>query len=128
CAGVAHPNALKYLKDKNLIITQKVLAFPSYLQLKEFSYTAVGFSVAHMLSYLATYLNHKNIVLVGQDLAYAENGNSHPSDYQNSATYETQKFAHISTLGYGGGKNVKTHGIWLFFKHWFENEMIPIAK
>ncbi|OOY00129.1 PseD protein [Campylobacter coli] len=128
CAGIVHPNAFKYLKNKNLIITQKVLAFPSYLQLKEFSYTAVGFSVAHMLSYLATYLNHKNIVLVGQDLAYAENGNSHPSDYQNSATYETQKFAHISTLGYGGGKNVKTHEIWLFFKHWFENEMIPIAK
>ncbi|EQA9764241.1 motility associated factor glycosyltransferase family protein, partial [Campylobacter coli] len=125
CAGVTHPNALKYLKDKNLIITQKVLSFPYYLQLKEFSYAAVGFSVAHTLSYLATYLDHKNIILIGQDLAYAENGCSHPSDYQNSATYESQMYEHILTTAYGGEKKVKTHEIWLLFKHWFENKMIP---
>ncbi|EOI5271989.1 motility associated factor glycosyltransferase family protein, partial [Campylobacter coli] len=125
CASVVHPNVFKYLKDKNLIITQKVLAFPSYLQLKEFSYAAVGLSVAHMLSYLVTYLNHKNIILIGQDLAYAENGNSHPSDYQNSANYESQMYEHILTTAYGGGKDVKTHEIWLMFKYWFENEMIP---
>ncbi|MBT2220238.1 DUF115 domain-containing protein, partial [Campylobacter coli] len=125
CAGVTHPNALKYLKDKNLIITQKVLSFPYYLQLKEFSYAAVGFSVAHTLSYLATYLDHKNIILIGQDLAYAENGSSHPSDYQNSATYESQMYEHILTTAYGGEKKVKTHEIWLLFKHWFENKMIP---
>ncbi|EHT7405600.1 motility associated factor glycosyltransferase family protein, partial [Campylobacter coli] len=128
CAGIAHPNAFKYLKNKNLILTQKVLAFPYYLQLKDFSYAAIGFSVAHMLSYLATYLDHKNIILIGQDLAYAENGNSHPSDYQNSATYESQMYKHILTTAYGGEKKVETHFIWLLFKHWFENEMIPITK
>ncbi|HEH4645785.1 TPA: motility associated factor glycosyltransferase family protein, partial [Campylobacter coli] len=125
CAGVVHPKAVKYLKNKNLIITQKVLAFPSYLQLKEFSYAAIGLSVAHTLSYLATYLDHKNIILIGQDLAYAENGNSHPSDYQNSATYESQMYEHILTTAYGGKREVETHFIWLLFKHWFENEMIP---
>ncbi len=125
CASVVHPKAFKYLKNKNFIITQKILAFPSYLQLRDFSYAAVGFSVAHMLSYLATYLNHKNIILIGQDLAYAENGDSHPSDYQNSATYESQMYEHILTTAYGGEKKVKTHEIWLLFKYWFENEMIP---
>ncbi|EIN8284907.1 motility associated factor glycosyltransferase family protein [Campylobacter coli] len=125
CASVAHPKAFKYLKNKNFIITQKILAFPFYLQLRDFSYAAVGFSVAHMLSYLATYLNHKNIILIGQDLAYAENGDSHPSDYQNSATYESQMYEHILTTAYGGEKKVKTHEIWLLFKYWFENEMIP---
>ncbi|ECL2644928.1 motility associated factor glycosyltransferase family protein, partial [Campylobacter jejuni] len=56
CAGVVHPKAIEYLKDRNLVITQKVLAFPYYINLKDFSYAAVGFSVAHTLSYLATYL------------------------------------------------------------------------
>ncbi len=55
CAGVVHPKAIEYLKDRNLVITQKVLAFPYYINLKDFSYAAVGFSVAHTLSYLATY-------------------------------------------------------------------------
>ncbi|WP_148126407.1 6-hydroxymethylpterin diphosphokinase MptE-like protein, partial [Campylobacter jejuni] len=76
CAGVVHPKAIEYLKSRNLVITQKVLGLPYYINLKDFSYAAVGFSVAHMLAYLATYLNHKNIILIGQDLAYAKNGNS----------------------------------------------------
>ncbi|EIS8232765.1 motility associated factor glycosyltransferase family protein [Campylobacter jejuni] len=128
CAGVVHPKAIEYLKDRNLVITQKVLAFPYYINLKDFSYAAVGFSVAHTLSYLATYLNHKNIIFIGQDLAYAENGNSHPDDYQNSANYESQMYEHILTIAYGGNGKVETHSIWLLFKNWFENEMIPNTR
>ncbi|MGQ2590029.1 motility associated factor glycosyltransferase family protein [Campylobacter coli] len=125
CAGVVHPKAIEYLKDRNLVITQKVLAFPYYINLKDFSYAAVGLSVAHTLSYLATYLSHKNIIFIGQDLAYAENGNSHPDDYQNSATYESQTYEHILTTAYGGKEEVKTHAIWILFKNYFENEIIP---
>ncbi|EOH2272283.1 DUF115 domain-containing protein, partial [Campylobacter jejuni] len=110
------------------VITQKVLAFPYYINLKDFSYAAVGFSVAHTLSYLATYLSHKNIIFIGQDLAYAENGNSHPDDYQNSANYESQMYEHILTTAYGGNGKVETHSIWLLFKNWFENEMIPNTR
>ncbi|EDP3921904.1 motility associated factor glycosyltransferase family protein [Campylobacter jejuni] len=128
CAGVVHPKAIEYLKDRNLVITQKVLAFPYYINLKDFSYAAVGFSVAHTLSYLATYLSHKNIIFIGQDLAYAENGNSHPDDYQNSANYESQMYEHILTTAYGGNGKVETHSIWLLFKNWFENEMIPNTR
>ncbi|EOH9187428.1 6-hydroxymethylpterin diphosphokinase MptE-like protein, partial [Campylobacter jejuni] len=120
--------AIEYLKDRNLVITQKVLAFPYYINLKDFSYAAVGFSVAHTLSYLATYLSHKNIIFIGQDLAYAENGNSHPDDYQNSANYESQMYEHILTTAYGGNGKVETHSIWLLFKNWFENEMIPNTR
>ncbi|EOC7340607.1 motility associated factor glycosyltransferase family protein, partial [Campylobacter jejuni] len=125
CAGVIHPKAIEYLKGRNLVITQKVLAFPYYINLKDFSYAAVGFSVAHTLSYLATYLSHKNIIFIGQDLAYAENGNSHPDDYQNSASYESQMYEHILTKAYGEKEEVKTHSIWILFKNYFENEIIP---
>ncbi|EPC6629505.1 motility associated factor glycosyltransferase family protein, partial [Campylobacter jejuni] len=128
CAGVVHPKAIEYLKGRNLVITQKVLAFPYYINLKDFSYAAVGLSVAHTLSYLATYLSHKNIIFIGQDLAYAENGNSHPNDYQNLANYESQMYEHILTTAYGGNGKVETHSIWLLFKNWFENEMIPNTR
>ncbi|EOI6207722.1 motility associated factor glycosyltransferase family protein, partial [Campylobacter jejuni] len=128
CAGVVHPKAIEYLKDRNLVITQKVLAFPYYINLKDFSYAAVGFSVAHTLSYLATYLSHKNIIFIGQDLAYAENGNSHPDDYQNSANYESQMYEHILTEAYGGKGEVKTHHVWLMFKQNLEQDIEKIQK
>ncbi len=128
CAGVVHPKAIEYLKGRNLVITQKVLAFPYYINLKDFSYAAVEFSVAHMSYFLSVLLNHKNIIFIGQDLAYAENGNSHPDDYQNSANYESQMYEHILTIAYGGNGKVETHSIWLLFKNWFENEMIPNTR
>ncbi|EOH8420242.1 motility associated factor glycosyltransferase family protein, partial [Campylobacter jejuni] len=128
CAGVVHPKAIEYLKGKTFIITQKVLAFPYYINLKDFSYAAVGFSVAHTLSYLATYLSHKNIIFIGQDLAYAENGNSHPDDYQNSASYESRRYPHLYTLAYGGKEKIKTHHVWLMFKRNLEQDVQKIQK
>ncbi|ECL2259885.1 motility associated factor glycosyltransferase family protein, partial [Campylobacter coli] len=123
CAGVVHPKTIEYLKNKTFIITQKVLAFPYYINLKNFCYAAVGFSVAHTLSYLATYLSHKNIIFIGQDLAYAENGNSHPDDYQNSANYESQMYEHILTIAYGGNGKVESSEIWTMFRLIFENDI-----
>ncbi|EKD4605455.1 motility associated factor glycosyltransferase family protein [Campylobacter coli] len=124
CAGVVHPKAIEYLKGRNLVITQKVLAFPYYINLKDFSYAAVEFSVAHMSYFLSVLLNHKNIIFIGQDLAYAENGNSHPDDYQNSANYESQMYEHILTEAYGGKKEIKTHEFWIFFKQILEAMII----
>ncbi|EOI6334646.1 6-hydroxymethylpterin diphosphokinase MptE-like protein, partial [Campylobacter jejuni] len=125
CAGVVHPKAIEYLKDRNLVITQKVLSFSQYTNFKEFCHAAVGFSVTHMACYLSLHLNHKNIIFIGQDLAYAKNGNSHPDDYQNSANYESQMYEHILTKAYGGKEEIKTHAIWILFKNYFENEIIP---
>ncbi|ELM4109459.1 motility associated factor glycosyltransferase family protein [Campylobacter jejuni] len=124
CAGVVHPKTIEYLKNKTFIITQKILAFPYYINLKNFCYAAIGFSVAHMSYFLSVLLNHKNIILIGQDLAYAENGNSHPDDYQNSANYESQMYEHILTEAYGGKKEIKTHEVWIFFKQILEAMII----
>ncbi|MDP8410473.1 motility associated factor glycosyltransferase family protein [Campylobacter jejuni] len=128
--SVVHPNAIHYLNKKtdNFTIVSTYASFINYLKLDHFGYFNMGFSVAHMACYLSLHLNHKNIIFIGQDLAYAENGNSHPDDYQNSANYENQMYEHILTTAYGGNGKVETHSIWLLFKNWFENEMIPNTR
>ncbi|ECP9216224.1 motility associated factor glycosyltransferase family protein [Campylobacter jejuni] len=130
CAGVVHPKAIEYLKGRNrkYLIIPRYLYFPIYIKLKYFDFLYNTPSVAHMSYFLSVLLNHKNIIFIGQDLAYAENGNSHPDDYQNSATYESQTYEHILTTAYGGNGKVETHSIWLLFKNWFENEMIPNTR
>ncbi|EDP8079178.1 DUF115 domain-containing protein [Campylobacter jejuni] len=130
CAGVVHPKAIEYLKGRNrkYLIIPRYLYFPIYIKLKYFDFLYNTPSVAHMACYLSLHLSHKNIIFIGQDLAYAENGNSHPDDYQNSATYESQTYEHILTEAYGGNGKVETHSIWLLFKNWFENEMIPNTR
>ncbi|EAL9520255.1 DUF115 domain-containing protein, partial [Campylobacter jejuni] len=130
CAGVVHPKAIEYLKGRNrkYLIIPRYLYFPIYIKLKYFDFLYNTPSVAHMSYFLSVLLNHKNIIFIGQDLAYAENGNSHPDDYQNSANYESQMYEHILTIAYGGNGKVETHSIWLLFKNWFENEMIPNTR
>ncbi|EGL6289234.1 motility associated factor glycosyltransferase family protein [Campylobacter coli] len=131
CAGVVHPKAIEYLKGGNrkYLIMPRYLYFPIYIKLNKYFYFLYNTpSVAHMSYFLSVLLNHKNIIFIGQDLAYAENGNSHPDDYQNSANYESQMYEHILTTAYGGNGKVETHSIWLLFKNWFENEMIPNTR
>ncbi|EJI4895203.1 motility associated factor glycosyltransferase family protein, partial [Campylobacter jejuni] len=124
CAGVVHPKAIEYLKDRNLVITQKVLAFPYYINLKDFSYAAVGFSVAHTLSYLATYLSHKNIIFIGQDLAYAEDGFSHTKDYSNLDKHEghfQRDKGKFQCLAYGGNGKAESSEVWTMFRFFLQD-------
>ncbi len=130
CAGVVHPKAIEYLKGRNrkYLIIPRYLYFPIYIKLKYFDFLYNTPSVAHMACYLSLHLNHKNIIFIGQDLAYAENGNSHPDDYQNSANYESQMYEHILTEAYGGKKEIKTHHVWLMFKRNLEQDVQKIQK
>ncbi|HEC2801990.1 TPA: motility associated factor glycosyltransferase family protein, partial [Campylobacter jejuni] len=128
--SVVHPNAINYLTKKtdNFTLVSTYASFIQYLKLDYFGYFNMGFSVAHMACYLSLHLNHKNIIFIGQDLAYAENGNSHPDDYQNSANYESQMYEHILTEAYGGKEKIKTHHVWLMFKRNLEQDVQKIQK
>ncbi|EAK5737335.1 motility associated factor glycosyltransferase family protein, partial [Campylobacter coli] len=128
--SVTHPHTIKYLQKNNraFILVSTYASFIQYLKLDYFGYFNMGFSVAHMACYLSLHLNHKNIIFIGQDLAYAENDNSHPDDYQNSANYESQMYEHILTEAYGGKGEVKTHHVWLMFKQNLEQDIEKIQK
>ncbi|EPU9550658.1 motility associated factor glycosyltransferase family protein, partial [Campylobacter jejuni] len=121
-----HPHTTKYLQknNRNFMLVSTYASFIQYLKLDYFGYFNMGKSVANMSYLLTEYLNYKNIILIGQDLAYAENGNSHPDDYQNSANYESQMYEHILTEAYGGKKEIKTHEFWIFFKQILEAMII----
>ncbi|EPV5592368.1 motility associated factor glycosyltransferase family protein, partial [Campylobacter coli] len=128
--SVVHPNAIHYLNKKtdNFTLVSTYASFINYVKLDDFGYFNMGFSVAHMACYLSLHLKHKNIIFIGQDLAYAKNGNSHPDDYQNSATYESKAHEPILTKAYGGKGEVKTHAMWLMFKQNLEQDVEKIQK
>ncbi|HHD0301284.1 TPA: motility associated factor glycosyltransferase family protein [Campylobacter coli] len=124
CAGVVHPKTIEYLKNKTFIITQKVLAFPYYINLKNFCYAAVGFSVAHMAYEFATHLSHKNIIFIGQDLAYAEDGFSHTKDYSNLDKHEghfQRDKGKFQCLAYGGDGKAESSEVWTMFRFFLQD-------
>ncbi|ELS7680771.1 motility associated factor glycosyltransferase family protein, partial [Campylobacter coli] len=124
CAGVVHPKTIEYLKNKTFIITQKVLAFPYYINLKNFCYAAVGFSVAHMAYEFATHLSHKNIIFIGQDLAYAKDGFSHTKDYKNLDKHEghfQRDKGKFQCLAYGGDGKAESSEVWTMFRFFLQD-------
>ncbi|EPF5466490.1 motility associated factor glycosyltransferase family protein, partial [Campylobacter jejuni] len=131
--SVVHPNAIHYLNKKtdNFTIVSTYASFIEYLKLDYFGYFNMGFSVAHMACYLSLHLNHKNIIFIGQDLAYAKNGNSHPNEHIFGALDGEKKETisyDLQTTAYGGEGLVYTQEVWNLFRNIFEQDVEKIQK
>lgn len=88
----------------------------NYLGLR-FPESSTGGSVATAAAQLAFHLNLKNIILIGQDLAYTGE-HTHAGGYDNHVLNE-EKFIEMVD-GIDGGQ-VKTRGDWIVFRDWFED-------
>ncbi len=103
---------------RNFMLVLRDSNFIESLNLKRFGYLVGGQSVAHIAYGVAAFLMHKNIILLGQDLAYAEDGSSHPKEhiYGSFDKYSQEKHNHLTTIAYGGNKIVYTSEIWNLFR------------
>ncbi|MCR2093491.1 motility associated factor glycosyltransferase family protein [Campylobacter upsaliensis] len=122
-ASLVHPNAIEYLekRGRNYILIPKYLNFAQYVDLKAFALLSSAVSVAHMALALALELEFKELVFIGQDLAYDDVGHSHPKDYQHSANFESEAYEKIKVVAYGGEGFVESHEIWIFFRQILED-------
>ncbi|EOX5591869.1 motility associated factor glycosyltransferase family protein [Campylobacter upsaliensis] len=122
-ASLVHPNAIEYLekRGRNYILIPKHLNFAQYVDLKAFGLLPSAVSVAHMALALALELEFKELVFIGQDLAYNDVGHSHPKDYQHSADFESEAYEKIKVVAYGGEGFVESHEIWIFFRQILED-------
>ncbi|HIC9261754.1 TPA: motility associated factor glycosyltransferase family protein, partial [Campylobacter jejuni] len=128
-----HPHTTKYLQknNRNFMLVSAYASFINYLKLDHFGYFSMGFSVANMAYRLALILQYKNIVLIGQDLAYAKDGFSHPDEHIFGAldgeNKETLSYD-LQTTAYGGEGLVYTQGVWNLFRNIFEQDIEKIQK
>ncbi len=126
--ALTHENTIKYLEHnhRNYMLVHRPLFSAANLKLDDFGYLGAGASVANMAYELASALRHENIILIGQDLAYDKDGNSHTKDYSNAALhkddYQNDK-GKFSSTAYGGKGIVESSLAWSLFKHCFEKDI-----
>ncbi|EDP1861667.1 motility associated factor glycosyltransferase family protein, partial [Campylobacter jejuni] len=119
--SVTHPHTIKYLQKNNraFILVSTYASFIQYLKLDYFGYFNMGFSVAHMNFLLTIHLKYKNIILIGQDLAYAKDGQTHSQGFihanLHNGDYE-RDLDKFSTTAYGGNGKVQSSEIWTLFR------------
>ncbi|SUX00690.1 Motility accessory factor 3 [Campylobacter jejuni subsp. doylei] len=123
-ASVVHKEVIEFLERNNreYMLVHRPLHFAVSLNLKEFGYIGVEASVANMAYELAASLRHENIIFIGQDLAYAEDGSSHPREHIYGNEGEKIR-GEVYTLAYGGEKQVRTQLTWNLFRQAFEKDI-----
>ncbi|HEG2607422.1 motility associated factor glycosyltransferase family protein [Campylobacter sp. W0066.1] len=129
----AHPNTIKYLENNNrnyILISPTDAKFIYFMQLHAYGYLITGCSVANMASNLAFNLGHKNIILIGQDLAYSDDGISHSNgytyltdNYKNGKIYK-KDYGKYECEAYGGNGKVQSSFVWNLFRQNFESDIV----
>ncbi|AJC84039.1 motility accessory factor [Campylobacter peloridis] len=123
--SLVFPKTIEYLKrnNRNFILVHRPLPFAQSLNMDDYGYLGGGMSVANMAYELAVKLEHKNIILIGQDLAYGEDGNSHPKEYHYKSNFENDRKEGLFVTAYGGNGKVETNKWWNIFKEIFEKDI-----
>ncbi|ELC8517898.1 motility associated factor glycosyltransferase family protein [Campylobacter jejuni] len=108
-----HPNVARSLKAENCMIILRNKALYQRFNLNDFGYIDTGTHVSHFSYTLALALGFKNIIMIGQDLAFDEKGNSHSQGFSYGEQFSGEKTVPtLKTQAYAGKGEVLTHITW----------------
>jgi len=121
-ASLQHKDVLKYSKGKK-ILPMRPFRHTRYFRLDKYGYLGVGMSAANMAYEFAYFMDFKTIILIGQDLAYSEDGKSHSEGHVFGADQVKHKPTDEYVTKYGGEGLIKTTRTWNMFRNFFEKDI-----
>ncbi|EAJ0354402.1 motility associated factor glycosyltransferase family protein, partial [Campylobacter coli] len=108
-----HPNVVHSLKAENCMIVLRNKALYQRFNLNDFGYIDTGTHVSHFSYTLALALGFKNIIMIGQDLAFDEEGNSHSKGFDFGEKFSGEEnIDKLKVPAYAGKGEVLTHITW----------------
>ncbi|EOH7843890.1 6-hydroxymethylpterin diphosphokinase MptE-like protein, partial [Campylobacter jejuni] len=108
-----HPNIVRSLNAENCMIVLRNKALYQRFNLNDFGYIDTGTHVSHFSYTLALALGFKNIIMIGQDLAFDEEGNSHSKGFDFGEKFSGEEnIDKLKVPAYGGKGEVLTHITW----------------
>ncbi|WP_072223286.1 motility associated factor glycosyltransferase family protein [Campylobacter coli] len=108
-----HPNIVRSLNAENCMIVLRDDALYQRFNLNDFGYIDTGTHVSHFSYTLALALGFKNIIMIGQDLAFDEEGNSHSKGFDFGEKFSGEEnIDKLKVTAYAGKGEVLTHITW----------------
>jgi hypothetical protein len=98
-------------------------SYNRFFKFHKYGYLGIGMSAANMAYELAYLLGFKRIVLIGQDLAYGEDGTSHAKGHVYGEKEVKFKETDEYVTKYGGDGVVRSSKVWIMFKNFFEKDI-----
>ena len=121
-ASLQHKEVLKNSHGIK-ILPMRPFRYTRYFNMHKFGYLGIGMSAANMAYELAFLMGYKTIVLIGQDLAYGEDGKSHSSGHVFGVNNVKQKETDIFVTKYGGKGQIRSTKTWNMFRNFFERDI-----
>lgn len=107
------------LKLKKVIFILDSLDYQQKFNLNDFGYLDIGINVAHFVYNFAIALRFANVIIIGQDLAFSENGSSHADEsvfsFGDIKTIEDNR-KKLKVLAYNKQGFIQTHIGWDEFR------------
>ncbi|EAL5845310.1 DUF115 domain-containing protein, partial [Campylobacter jejuni] len=106
-----YPNLVHFLDNKSVILRDDPLC--QRFNLNDFGYIGTGAHVSHFSYTLALALGFKNIIMIGQDLAFDKEGNSHSKGFDFGEKFSGEEnIDKLKVPAYAGKGEVLTHITW----------------
>ncbi|EMI4800208.1 motility associated factor glycosyltransferase family protein [Campylobacter lari] len=109
----------KFDQEQNKFFILQNLDYQEKFHLNDFGYLDIGLNVAHFAYNLAIALKFKNVIIIGQDLAYGDDGKSH-ADYDVFNFTPVESIEHSinkkKVLSYGKKTLIETNIAWDEFR------------
>ncbi len=126
-ASLQHRNVLDNSHGKKFLV-MRPFRYSKYYGMHKYGYLGIGMSAANMAYELAYFLGFKTIALIGQDLAYSEDGTSHSEGHVFGENEVKIKESDEYITKYGGKGTIRTSRVWNMFKNFFERDIEHTKK
>lgn len=123
--SIVHPRLKKAILEKGGLIqySYRPFGYTTYFGIHEYGYLGIGMSAANMAYELVVHSRFKRCIIIGQDLAFGEDGSSHSRDAVYGSDEIKPKQNKIFVKKYGGNGEVESTRVWKMFLNFYERDI-----
>ncbi|WP_295699129.1 motility associated factor glycosyltransferase family protein [uncultured Helicobacter sp.] len=126
--SIVHQRLKNALKGDVVQYSLRPFGYTNYFHIPEYGYLGIGMSAANMAYELIVHSKFKRCIIIGQDLAFGEDGSSHAKNAvygENEISPKTMedKGQKVMVEKYGGGGMVESTKVWKMFLTFYERDI-----
>ncbi|MCE3038045.1 motility associated factor glycosyltransferase family protein [Helicobacter anatolicus] len=121
--SIVHPKLKNAITKGVKQFSMRPFGYTNMFGFHEYGYLGIGMSAANMAYEMVVHSRFKRCILIGQDLAFGEDGSSHAQDAVYGSNEIKPKEQKVFVEKYGGGGEVETTLVWKLFLQFFETDI-----
>lgn len=111
---------LESIKGGTIQISMRPFGYTRYFDVDDWGYIGIGMSAANFAFEIAYQSKFKRVVLIGQDLAYGDDGTTHSKGHTFGEKERDFRYDDSQVTAYGGNGTVRSSLVWNLFRNFFE--------